>query len=129
MIELSQEIRVLNTTAELIESSVNHMVYSFYKNEIDIDIVTEVKPKDLIRFRNPRPLGLRLVEPTPRRAWSELIGYAWTNCSECWSTGVLEYWAWARRALCFGEKKTCNPEVFAFGFFPLLHYSNTPENG
>ena len=51
MIELSQEIRVLNTTAELIESSVNHMVYSFYKNEIDIDIVTEVKPKDLIERR------------------------------------------------------------------------------
>jgi hypothetical protein len=35
------------------------------------------RQSDLIKFRNPRPLGLRFVDPTARRVWSESISYAW----------------------------------------------------
>lgn len=61
MIDLSQEIRVLNTTAELIESSVNHMVCTFFKNEVDI--VTEVKPKNLIEKKYFFILFLEIISP------------------------------------------------------------------
>ena len=46
MIDLSQEIRVLNTTADLIENSVNKLVCTFFTNEFDV--VIEVKPNDTI---------------------------------------------------------------------------------
>jgi hypothetical protein len=32
----------------------------------------------LFNFGKPRPLGLRLVDPTARRAGAESFGYAWT---------------------------------------------------
>jgi hypothetical protein len=64
MIDLSQEIRVLNTTAELIESSVNHMVCTFLKNEADI--VTEVKPKNLIEKKYFYILFLEIISPVNR---------------------------------------------------------------
>jgi hypothetical protein len=61
MIDLAQEIRVLNTTVELIESSVNNLVCTFVKNEFDI--VTEVKPKNLIEKKYFFILLLEIISP------------------------------------------------------------------
>jgi hypothetical protein len=36
----------------------------------------------LIKHRNPGPLGLRLVDPTARRARSEIIGFACNSFKE-----------------------------------------------
>ena len=61
MIDLSQEIRVLNTTAELIENSVNRLLCSFYPNESNV--VIEVKPKDIIEKRYFFILLLEIISP------------------------------------------------------------------
>ena len=44
-------------------------------------------PTILFYQRKPGPLGLRLVDPTARRARSGLTGYAEEKCR-----GMMEYW-------------------------------------
>jgi hypothetical protein len=56
-----------------------------HNSEIGLDILQ--KCKILFKFRKPGPLGLRLVDPTARRARSELTGYAEEKCR-----GMMEYW-------------------------------------
>ena len=45
------------------------------------------------------------------------------NCPECWSTGVLEYWAWARKAFVLERKRRAIQRSLRLVFF---HYSITP---
>ena len=64
MIDLSQEIRVLNTTAELIENSVNNLICTFFTNEFNI--VIEVKPNDIIEKKYFFILLLEIISPVNR---------------------------------------------------------------
>lgn len=57
---LAEEIRVLNVTAELVESSVNNLLCSFHEN--DRSIVFEAKPKGLIEKRYFYILLLEMIE-------------------------------------------------------------------
>lgn len=61
MIDLAQEIRILNTTADLIENAVNRLVCTFITN--DSNETVEVKPNDLIEKKYFFILFLELISP------------------------------------------------------------------
>lgn len=64
LIDLAQEVRVLNATTEIVESAVNHLICCFYKN--DDDVVTEVKPKNVIEKKYFYVLLLELFSTVNR---------------------------------------------------------------
>lgn len=76
MIDLPQEVRVLNTTAELVESMVNHLICCF--NESGRGPVTEVRPKDVIQEKYFFVLLLEMFTPVsaelvPKRGHGECL--------------------------------------------------------